>query len=109
MTGISNPTDRAIAFLIVGLMVGAGAVAAGYSMGSSPGRTLLPLTTSSDPINQTIHMKNFQFNPQNVEVQVGATVTWVNDDTVYHTVTSDETAGPLQSGNVVPGGQYNYT
>jgi nitrite reductase (NO-forming) len=54
-------------------------------------------------------MKNFQFSPQAVEVQVGATVTWVNDDDVYHTVTSDESGGPLQSANVMPDDEYHFT
>ncbi|HKA34876.1 MAG TPA: plastocyanin/azurin family copper-binding protein [Candidatus Binatia bacterium] len=36
----------------------------------------------------TINIQTFQFQPKQIEVQAGTTVTWVNQDDVRHTVTS---------------------
>jgi len=44
--------------------------------------------------------------PDQVEVAVGATVTWMNTDTVSHTSTSD--ANGWDSGIVPPGGQFSF-
>ncbi|MFL5811958.1 MAG: plastocyanin/azurin family copper-binding protein [Bdellovibrionia bacterium] len=43
-----------------------------------------------------------------LEINAGATVTWVNNDTVSHTVTSD-TPGQFDSGNLLPGQTYQHT
>jgi plastocyanin len=45
------------------------------------------------------------YNPGEIAVAVGSTVTWVNADTVSHTSTSD--AGQWDSGVVAPGGQFS--
>ncbi len=37
----------------------------------------------------TIHIKNFAFEPAEVTVKKGSRITWINDDTVGHTVTSE--------------------
>ena len=37
-----------------------------------------------------VKIDNFSFGPQDLTVPVGATVTWVNQDDVPHTVTSTE-------------------
>ena len=36
----------------------------------------------------TINIQTFQFQPKQLEVKAGATVTWVNQDDIRHTVTS---------------------
>jgi plastocyanin len=41
---------------------------------------------ASQPI--TVHIKNFQYTPQNLTVHQGDTVTFVNDDDEAHTVTA---------------------
>lgn len=50
-----------------------------------------PVQPSQSPTgpgqSATVRMENIQFNPAQVEVRVGATVTWTNDDAVAHTVT----------------------
>jgi plastocyanin len=43
-----------------------------------------------------------------LEINVGTTVTWKNDDTVAHTVTSDA-SGQFDSGNLSPGQTYQHT
>lgn len=54
--------------------------------------------------------------PMNIEVGVGTEVTWTNDDSLVHTVTSGESDGRVgepdglfDSGNVDPGGTFSYT
>lgn len=47
---------------------------------------------------------NSSFNPGNLTVAVGATVTWTNRDTVKHTTQSGTWAGDLE-----PGGSFSHT
>jgi plastocyanin len=51
------------------------------------------------------------YAPDKVTVVIGVnnTVTWTNDDTVAHTVTSVSGNGTVSSGNLVPGGTYTFT
>jgi plastocyanin len=35
-------------------------------------------------------IKLFQFRPGRIEVKSGATVTWINEDEIQHTVTADD-------------------
>jgi amicyanin len=43
-----------------------------------------------------ILIQNFQYTPQEFNISVGETVTWINKDSMKHTVTSDE-GGELNS------------
>ena len=45
-------------------------------------------TTSAQAADNEVKIDNFTFAPQRVTVKVGATVTWINDDDIPHTVTS---------------------
>lgn len=55
----------------------------------------------------TVYIRNMSFNPSNARVAFGATVTWVNEDNVTHTVTSDK--GVFDSGDIAPGERFSYT
>ena len=50
-----------------------------------------------------VSMKDIKFNPADVSVNAGDTVTWVNDDSVGHDVTGDKfksgDAGAMQNGD----------
>lgn len=50
-----------------------------------------------------VSMKDIKFNPQEVTVNVGDTVTWVNDEGVGHDVTGDDFSsgdpGAMQNGD----------
>src|SRR5215211_2702482 len=52
-------------------------------------------------------IKGFAFQPDVLKVEVGAKVTWTNDDTVAHTVTADTNS--FASGNLQPGGSFSFT
>jgi plastocyanin len=49
-----------------------------------------------------VEIKDFAFNPAEITVPVGGSVTWTNNDTVPHTATGQDRA-VLQSGAIAPG------
>ena len=54
-----------------------------------------------------ISMVNFSFSPKEVAIKKGTTVTWTNQDSAVHTVTSDM---PLfDSGDLAQGKSFSYT
>ena len=44
---------------------------------------------SQAPASSQVMVKLFQYQPGRVPVKAGTTVTWVNDDEIFHTVTVD--------------------
>jgi plastocyanin len=63
-------------------------------------------TTSSTSSNSTVSLANFAFSPATLNVTVGTTVTWTNNDSTTHTVTSD--TGVFDSGNLAPNSTFSY-
>ena len=64
------------------------------------------------PAANVVEMTGNSFQPGNLEVTEGTTVTWVNESNEAHTVTSGsggEHDGQFDSGNVAPGEQYQFT
>ena len=59
-----------------------------------------------------VRIRGMRFEPHEIEVAVGDTVTWVNEDAVTHTVTSGEgtvpTSAPLSSSFLPRGGTYQF-
>ena len=55
----------------------------------------------------TVRIVNLAFNPAEVTIATGTTVSWVNDDSVPHTVTS--TDGVFDSGIFDPGANFTWT
>jgi plastocyanin len=49
--------------------------------------TLLPAAPVAD---LQVQIDNFTFAPQRLTVKAGATVTWINDDDIPHTIASSE-------------------
>jgi plastocyanin len=56
----------------------------------------------------TVDILNFAFNPNPIEISVGDTVTWTNQDGVPHTATG-QNRDLLQSGTIPPGGTFSQT
>lgn len=54
-----------------------------------------------------VEIKGFAFSPDTLEVSVGATVTWTNNDSATHTVTGDD--GSFDSGNLDTGKTFSFT
>jgi plastocyanin len=55
----------------------------------------------------TISMKNSAFSPPSLQVNINATVTWINDDNMVHTVAAGN--GSFDSGDIAPGSKFTYT
>lgn len=53
-----------------------------------------------------VEINDDSFQPDMLTVPVGTTVTWTNDGTTYHTVTSDD--GTFHSGYITVGGRFSY-
>jgi len=56
--------------------------------------------------NNTVEIKNFAFNPPAITIKKGQTITWTNNDSASHTITS---TGNFDSGVIAPGGQWSFT
>jgi plastocyanin len=57
----------------------------------------------------SVIIQNFAFNPPNIVVPPGTTVTWVNADRAPHTVTATDPAGAFDSGTLQPGQSFSFT
>ena len=57
---------------------------------------------------QSVTVLDFAFSPKDITVNAGDTVTWTNQDSMDHTVTSTD-GGPLDSGNLSKGASYRHT
>ncbi len=77
-----------------------------------------PGTPNEPPANEQgdneVWMEGNTFNVSNLQVTAGTTVTWTNESSVNHTVTSgnrsDDDAGDLfNSGTIAPGGTFSHT
>ncbi|MFH1229654.1 MAG: cupredoxin family copper-binding protein [Candidatus Aenigmatarchaeota archaeon] len=63
-----------------------------------------PTTTGTNAVS----IKSFAFNPANLTVKVGTTVTWTNEDTASHTIVSD-TGSEISSNSLSNGQNYSHT
>jgi plastocyanin len=52
---------------------------------------------ASTPAPATVHISNFTFSPAVIEVPIGTSLNWVNDDDVPHTVVGTDRDSPLKS------------
>jgi plastocyanin len=60
--------------------------------------------------SETVDIKDIQFNPKDVTVKAGTTITWTNSDSIPHTVTKEGGPGAdFDSGNVDAGGTFEQT
>ncbi len=93
---------RTAAVLVAGIVIGALILGAFVWM-TGPG-----LAPNAPQNSTTVVIKGFAFSPAVLTVPVGTTVTWVNEDNVYHTVTSDVPGGALQSPNIQQGERWTF-
>lgn len=64
-------------------------------------------TQSSSLSGNSVSISNFSFSPATLNVTAGTKVTWTNNDSVTHTVTSD--TGSFDSGNLSSGSSFSQT
>jgi plastocyanin len=60
----------------------------------------------ADAPTRTIGMPGKVYEPAKIDVLVGTTVTWKNDDAINHTATADDDA--FASGYIPPGGSFSF-
>jgi plastocyanin len=75
--------------------------------GSGNGQEPAPIPANSTVVKIVANAGSDSFNPNPVEVKVGETVTWVNDDSGRHTVTSKD--GVFESELMGKGQSFSYT
>jgi plastocyanin len=108
------------AVVIASVVIIAGAIVATYvlsgntNMGvqGSGNSIQQPATATSIPSNSTVvkivaNAGSNSFSPNPVEVKVGETVTWINDDSGRHTLTSKD--GIFNSGIMGKGQSFSFT
>ena len=104
--------------IVIASVVIAGAIVAMYvlsgnmNMGVEGSGNSIQQPTASIPSNLTVvkivaNAGSNSFSPNPVEVKVGETVTWINDDSGRHTVTSKD--GVLDSGMMGKGQSFSFT
>jgi plastocyanin len=64
------------------------------------------LGTPLPPVDHTISIANFAFDPQTLQIEVGDVARWVNNDNVAHTATADN--GEFNSGTLNPGEHFDF-
>jgi plastocyanin len=103
--------------VVIASVVIAGAIVATYvlsgnmNMGGEGSGNSVQQPTASIPSNSTLlkivaNAGSNSFSPNPVEVKVGETVTWINDDPGRHTVTSKD--GVFDSGMMGKGQSFSY-
>jgi plastocyanin len=75
--------------------------------GNSVQEPTTPIPSSSIVVKIVGNSGGNSFSPNPVEVQVGETVTWINDDSGRHTVTSED--GAFDSGMLGNGRSFSFT
>jgi amicyanin len=75
---------------------------------TSPTPQPTPTPTTPTQATVVINIKNFAFNPSTVTIKAGTIVTWVNNDSAPHTVTSDS-GSLLHSSTLSPGQSFSFT
>lgn len=66
-------------------------------------------STSETQVDSSDQVKisNFAYSPETITVKKGTTVTWTNEDSTGHTVTSEDD-GPLDSGLLSKGEEFSF-
>ena len=105
--------------VVIASVVIAGAIVATYVLSGNmnmgiegSGNSVQQTTATSIPSNSTLvkivaNAGSNSFSPNPVEVKVGETVTWINDDSGRHTVTSKD--GVFNSELMGRGQSFSYT
>ncbi|MDB5168880.1 MAG: blue (type 1) copper domain protein [Candidatus Saccharibacteria bacterium] len=82
----------AVVVIVVGAVLALGGNKKSDQMGSMQMTNTDTSQATKEAAQSTnaINIKNYAFDPSNVTVKVGTTVTWTNQDSIGHTVTSDD-------------------
>jgi len=96
---------KKLMLLALAALIGAVVLTAGCTS-YSPGPSASSAPQTSMASQNSVTMKGLAFSPSSLTINKGANVTWTNDDTTTHTVTSD--SGAFDSGNLSPGATFTH-
>src|SRR5271154_71617 len=72
--------------------------------------TIMPPAENAAPAQpNTVMIDNFTFEPANLTVSVGTTVTWINHDDIPHTATSSADPRVFNSGPLDTDAKFSFT
>jgi plastocyanin len=74
---------------------------------AAPPTPSAPPSAAANGRATSVHIKDLGFHPTQIEVPVGTTVEWVNDDPLQHTATAID--GDFRSPLIEPGTSWRYT
>ncbi len=99
--------------LALGAIVALAAAGCGGGSSSSSSSSPAPASTAASSSSSSggavaIKMQNIAFDPKDVTVKVGQKVTWTNDDSTDHNVTS-QSGETIKSDNFGKGGTFSFT
>lgn len=92
------------AFLIWGAATNWGR---GTTVTNQQNQTVQPAPNTGTVTQGSVTIQNLAYDPASLSIPVGTIVTWVNKDSVAHTVTSD--TGAFSSPTLNPGDQFTFT
>lgn len=102
-------------WLVLALILLAGCTEPASDDGDTETETMTTVTTSGTtdpgtpgPTTHQVAISGFKFVPADLEIAVGDTVVWTNEDSASHTVDS-LAGGPLNSGTMSRGDTYSFT
>jgi plastocyanin len=111
-----------VALVVVACGSDNGSSGGAYGGGGGGGASPTPTTTGSPATGAgggpgvTVSIKDFAFSPAKLEIDAGTTVTWTNEDSAPHTVTSKEgddldaaVTDLFDSGDMQQGATFSYT
>lgn len=68
---------------------------------------IAPRNSAGAQDGATVSIVDFAFDPAQIDVAAGTTVTWTNNGSAPHTVTADD--GSFDSGELAPGESFSFT
>ena len=77
-----------------------------YAKAPGAAKTAVP---ASQPAAATVKIENFAFEPKELDIAVGTTVTWTNADDVPHTATSRDDPPAFDSGALDTDEKFSFT
>lgn len=102
---------KSLAILIAGVLLITGCVQASQTGGNQNVVNNTGLNESANntgATTYTVTLSNYAFNPSELSVKAGDLVTWVNDDSVSHTIVSDS-GSEIESPVLSNGQEYSHT
>jgi len=94
-------------FVVAKVSGGANAATPEAAGAAANGPTATSASSGSSAAGSAVSIKNFAFSPDTLNISVGTTVTWTNNDSTTHTVTADD--GSFDSGNLDSGKSFTFT